>query len=94
MPEEPPASEQKAEKWRGQELVAGEWKKLYACLVPTCSSTREIKSGSEAATELTSGREEGRRRGLRERERHIERRQADLAAAAAAAAAATSACKK
>jgi hypothetical protein len=45
---------------------------------------------SAGARGLTSGREEGRRRGLRERERHVERRQADLAAAGAA----TSACKK
>jgi hypothetical protein len=45
---------------------------------------------SAGARGLTSGREEGRRRGLRERERHVERRQVDLAAAGAA----TSACKK
>jgi hypothetical protein len=40
---------------------------------------------------LTSGREEGCRRGLRERERHVQRRQPDLGAIPAAASAA--ACK-
>jgi len=63
----------------------------YACQ-HVVALARENSGSDEAARGLTSGREEGRRRGLRERKRHVESRQTDLAAAATGTS--TSACKK
>jgi len=48
------------------------------------TSTRKTAGASQRG--LTSGREDGRRRGLRERERHVQRRKPDLAAGPGAAA--------
>jgi len=50
------------------------------------TSTRKTAGASQRG--LTSGREDGRRRGLRERERHVQRRRPDLGASPATAAAA------